>query len=167
MLNASFKMALRDFVLDVEGLEVRAGETLGLLGANGAGKSTVLKVVAGLMRPDSGRVVLDDRVLFDSARRVNCDPEMREVGYMFQSYALFAHMTVRENIGYGLWARKVPRDEARKRVDELTGRLGLLEVADERVTRLSGGSGSGWRWRGRWHRGRRCCCWMSRCRRWM
>ena len=114
MLNGTFAMPLRDFDLDVADFAVQEGETLALIGENGAGKSTVLRVLSGLLKPVSGRIVLNDRVLFDSAAGVCLAPEDRQIGYMFQNYALFPHMTARENIG-------------------------VSEIADQLVTRMSGG----------------------------
>ncbi|MDO5845439.1 MAG: ABC transporter ATP-binding protein [Methanocorpusculum sp.] len=132
MLKASFQKQLRDFSLDVS-LDVQRGETLALLGENGAGKSTVLKILSGLVKPESGKIELNGETLFDRAADVCRDPEVRGIGYMFQNYALFPHMSVRENIRYGC-----PKDAA-ARADELIRRMGLSEVADEPVTRLSGG----------------------------
>ena len=137
MLKASFTKKLRDFTLEIDGLEVAPGETLGLLGSNGAGKSTVLKILAGLMKPDSGTIELDGVILFGHKRSL--DPDYRNMGYMFQNYALFPHMTVCENILYGLKMRKWSRTDAETRVDELIETLGLAEVSGENVMHLSGG----------------------------
>ncbi|MCZ0860299.1 ABC transporter ATP-binding protein [Methanocorpusculum sp. MG] len=139
MLNGTFAMPLRDFDLDVSDFVVNDGETLALIGENGAGKSTVLRILSGLLKPVSGRVVLNDRVLFDSGQRVSLAPEDRQIGYMFQNYALFPHMTVRENIAYGLKVRRVLGTDVDARVGELCERMGVAEIADQLVTRLSGG----------------------------
>ena len=139
MLNGTFAMPLRDFDLDVADFAVQEGETLALIGENGAGKSTVLRVLSGLLKPVSGRIVLNDRVLFDSAAGVCLAPEDRQIGYMFQNYALFPHMTARENIGYGLRVRGMPEAEVSARVDALCERMGVSEIADQLVTRMSGG----------------------------
>lgn len=138
MLNAYLKKELRDFTLDAE-LTVEDGETLALLGSNGAGKSTILKLLAGLMKPDEGRIELGGLVLSDTAKRIFRPAEERRVGYMFQNYALFPHMTARENIAYGLLMQKLPKRDCALRVGELLETLGLSEVADEPVTKLSGG----------------------------
>ncbi|WP_295990981.1 ATP-binding cassette domain-containing protein [Rugamonas sp.] len=79
-----------------------ASERIVIYGASGAGKSQLLKAVAGLMTPDSGRIVLAGEPLFDSARRLNVTPQRRRVAYLFQDYALFPHLNVRQNIGFGL-----------------------------------------------------------------
>lgn len=139
MLNGTFAMPLRDFSLDVSDFVVQDGETLALIGENGAGKSTVLRIVSGLLKPASGRIVLNDRILFDSAQRVSLAPEDRQIGYMFQNYALFPHMTARENIAYGLKVRRMPETETEARVNELCERMGIAEIADQLVTRMSGG----------------------------
>src|SRR6188508_2943348 len=98
-------VALRSFELELS-LEVRS--TLALVGPSGAGKTTVLRAVAGLTRPRSGRIAVGDDVFFDGERGVELSPERRRVGLVFQEYALFPHMTVRRNIEY---ARKRAADE--------------------------------------------------------
>ena len=139
MLKAVLKKELRDFSLDVEQISVNAGETLALLGPNGAGKSTVLKLLSGLMKPDFGYIELEGAVLADTKNRIYHPAEERNIGYMFQSYALFPHMTARENITYGLKMRHVPKAKREERVLELLSSFGLTEVADEKVTKMSGG----------------------------
>lgn len=105
------------------------GRTLGLLGASGSGKSMTLACVAGLDRPDAGRIVLNQRVLFDSKSGVNLPPAARRVGLVFQDYALFPHLTVRENIAFGLHLlaaaerdRRVAEYSRLARVDDLLAR---------------------------------------------
>ena len=88
------------FVLDVS-LEIPSGISI-LFGTSGAGKSTLLDCVAGLQRPDSGQIRIGDDILFDSEARVNVSPQRRRMAYVFQSLALFPHMTVEENVAYGL-----------------------------------------------------------------
>ena len=113
-------------------------ETLGILGASGAGKSMTLKCIAGIERPDRGRIALDGRVLFDSARRIDLPPRQRRVGYLFQHYALFPGMTVRQNILCGLHAEK----DRRKREAKADAMLELLQIRDIAALRpeaLSGG----------------------------
>jgi len=114
-------------------LEVPQGSLTALLGPSGSGKSTLLRIIAGLERPDSGRVVIDgDDVT--TAR-----PQDRCIGFVFQHYAAFAHMTVRDNIAFGLRIRKRPREEIRARVDELLSLVGLTPWAGQRPGQLSGG----------------------------
>ena len=129
-LELRFSHPLRSFVASAE-LRVERGETLALVGPSGAGKTTTLRVVAGLLRPESGRVVLDDRVLLDTGRRVDVEPERRRVGYLFQEYALFPHLDVRGNVRFGASDRAT--------VDDLLGRFRIAHLAHARVRELSGG----------------------------
>jgi molybdate transport system ATP-binding protein len=108
-----------------------------LFGPSGAGKTLTLQCLAGLLRPDAGRIVVDDRVLFDSARGVDLPPQARKVGYVFQGYALFPHLTVAENVGFGL--RDRPRTARAGRVAEVLERLGLRGLETRYPRELSGG----------------------------
>ena len=99
-LTVNIQKQLGAFVLDVN-FEVENGVTC-LLGASGCGKSYTLKCIAGIEKPDSGHIELDGVVLFDSERHINLPPQKRQVGYLFQNYALFPNMTVRQNILCGL-----------------------------------------------------------------
>ena len=105
MLEVQIYKKLAEFDLDVS-FQVN-DNILGLMGASGSGKSMTLKCIAGIETPDQGRIVLNDRVLFDSEKKINVPIQKRNVGYMFQSYALFPNMNVYENISVGLRARKV------------------------------------------------------------
>ncbi|MDO4478549.1 MAG: ATP-binding cassette domain-containing protein [Lachnospiraceae bacterium] len=107
MLSVDIKKKLGDFELNVA-FETE-DEVMALLGASGCGKSMTLKCIAGIEKPDSGRIVLNDRVLFDSEAHVNLTPQERQVGYLFQQYALFPNMTVEQNIMLG--AHKKPKEE--------------------------------------------------------
>lgn len=126
-LHVSVSHPLRSFSLEL-GLEVGA-ETVALVGPSGAGKTSVLRAVAGLLRPERGRVALGDAIWFDSERRVHVPPERRSVGLVFQEYALFPHMTVAQNVAYG----------GNGRVDELLDSLGIAPLRDARPDELSGG----------------------------
>jgi sulfate transport system ATP-binding protein len=119
--------------LDDVALEVHEGSLTALLGPSGSGKSTLLRIVAGLEAPDSGVVLIDGSDV-TSAR-----PQERGIGFVFQHYAAFTHMTVRENIAFGLRIRKRPRAEVRERVDELLSLVGLTTWAEQRPAQLSGG----------------------------
>jgi len=103
-ISVDIKKRFGSFVLDVQ-FEAD-NEVLTLFGASGCGKSTILKCIAGILKPDSGRIVLDGKVLFDSEKRINLSPQKRNVGYIFQQYALFPNMTVEQNIACGLHGRK-------------------------------------------------------------
>lgn len=122
------------FRLDVE-FEAGSGEVTGLLGASGCGKSVTLKCVAGIEKPDEGRIVLDGRVLFDSERRIDLTPQRRRVGYLFQNYALFPNMTLAQNIGVGV------RDRAKRRetVERLVKSFYLEGCEGKYPRQLSGG----------------------------
>jgi len=110
---------------------------LGLFGPSGAGKTLTLQCLSGLLEPDAGRVVVDDRVLFDAEAGVDLPPQRRQIGYVFQGYALFPHLSVVDNIGFGL--RDRPRAEARRRAAEVIARMGLEGLEDRRPHELSGG----------------------------
>ncbi len=111
------------------------GERLALLGASGCGKSVTLRCIAGILTPDEGRIELDGTVLFDSAAKIDLPPRKRRVGYLFQQYALFPHMTVAQNI-----AAAVPDRRARReRAEALMERFGLTGAARQKPGQLSGG----------------------------
>ncbi len=129
---------LRDFTLDIA-LSIEQGETLVLIGENGAGKSTVLNLISGILTPDQGEIVLGERMLFSSERRINIPTEHRNIGHLFQAYALFPHMTVAENVAFGLQCRKVPKAEAAASVAERLDAMRLSDLADVNASRLSGG----------------------------
>ena len=112
-------------------------EPLALLGPSGCGKSLTLKCIAGIERPDRGRIVLDGRVLFDSEKHIDLPPQKRQVGYLFQQYALFPHMTVAENIAAG--CRRLEGATRKKRVAELAAMLHLEGLEGLRPRQLSGG----------------------------
>jgi ABC-type sugar transport system ATPase subunit len=114
-------------------LEVPDGTLLTLLGPSGSGKTTLLRIAAGLERPDHGRISMDDRDV------THLPPARRNVAMVFQSFALFPHMTVAENIGFGLAARKTPRDVARERIREAAALAGCEALLDRRPGELSGG----------------------------
>jgi molybdate transport system ATP-binding protein len=108
-----------------------------LFGASGSGKTTLLRCVAGLTRPDSGRIAIGDRVLFDATANVDEAIRHRHVGYVFQQAALFPHMTVRDNIEYGV--HHVPADERHRRVSAIAESFRISEVLDRRPAQISGG----------------------------
>jgi sulfate transport system ATP-binding protein len=114
-------------------LEVRPGSLTALLGPSGSGKSTLLRILAGLERPDEGRVEIRGADVTDIA------PQRRGIGFVFQHYAAFRHMTVRENVAFGLRIRRRPRAAVRARVDELLALVGLTGWADRYPSQLSGG----------------------------
>jgi molybdate transport system ATP-binding protein len=125
-LDAAFELPLRTFRLEIE---LKVEETVALVGPSGAGKSSVLRAVTGLARPDAGTIALDRDVWFDADRRIFRRPDERRVGLVFQEYALFPHMSVRDNVGYG----------GRRRADEYLERFRISHLAHAKPTELSGG----------------------------
>jgi len=120
--------AVREINLDIAG-----GELVALLGPSGCGKSTLLRIIAGFVRQSEGRVLFDDRVVDP------LPPSARGVGIVFQNYALFPHMTIAENVAYGLQAHKWPRDNIAPRVTEMLALVHMSEFAERRPRQLSGG----------------------------
>jgi molybdate transport system ATP-binding protein len=126
---------LASFMLQAEW---QAGdEVVALFGPSGAGKTLTLQCLAGLVRPDEGRIVVDGTVFFDGVTGIDVPPQQRRLGYVFQGYALFPHLSVADNVAYGLHGR--PRDERRRRTEEVLARLGLGDLAGRRPRELSGG----------------------------
>jgi len=114
-------------------LEVREGEFMVLVGPSGCGKTTALRMVAGLEDITAGEILIGDRVVND------VDPRGRDVAMVFQNYALYPHMTVFENIAFGLRARRAPKDEIKRRVEQAGKALGLAELLERKPRQLSGG----------------------------
>src|SRR4051794_34023279 len=129
MLRAEVRTQLGATRLDVT-LAVRAGECLALAGPSGAGKTSVLRAIAGLLAPEAGHVRCGEAVWFDRAASVDLAPERRGVGYVFQEYALFAHLSAWRNVAYGL--RGMPRAARRERAQALLERFGIGALADAR-----------------------------------
>jgi molybdate transport system ATP-binding protein len=137
-LEAGLGLTLGTLVLEVE-LAVATGELVVLLGPNGAGKTTLLRAIAGLVPLDRGRVVLDGDVLEDTAAGTWVPTEQRPVGFVFQDYLLFPHLSALENVAFGLRARGLPKAEARRRAAGWLERVGLATHAGARPRALSGG----------------------------
>ena len=136
MLRADIQLRLGSLDLDAM-VEAAAGEIVALLGPNGAGKTTFLRAVAGLVRPDSARVVLDDVILEDTIRGIRVPTERRPIGIVFQHHLLFPHLSVLENVAFGLRARHRP--DARVAAMAWLDRVGLGAYANARPATLSGG----------------------------
>lgn len=136
MLRVEARHRVGTLDLDVA-LEVAAGECLALAGPSGAGKTSVLRVVAGLLRPERGRVDANGQTWLDTGSGTDLPPEHRRAGYLFQEYALFPHLTAWQNVAYPM--RGVPRTERRERALALLDRFGLEQLADARPRTLSGG----------------------------
>lgn len=135
MLEVQIYKKLAEFDLDIS-FQVD-DNILGLMGASGSGKSMTLKCIAGIETPDQGRIVLNGRVLFDSEKKINVPIQKRNVGYMFQSYALFPNMNVYENISVGLRARKVKDVDIV--VQKVMQQFRIFELASRYPKQLSGG----------------------------
>jgi len=134
-LSLEVKKKLPGFTLDVTW---EAGdEVVTLFGPSGAGKTLTLQCLAGLIRPDAGRIVVNGTVFFDDARGVDMPTQRRRLGYVFQGYALFPHLSVRDNVAYGL--RDLPAAARRQRTQEVLERLGLVDLGARQPRDLSGG----------------------------
>jgi len=138
MLEIDIEKRLRDFDLQLR-LDVKQGQTLMLVGDNGCGKTTLLNLIAGLDRPDGGSIALDGMALYDSDLGIDLPPEARGVGYVFQSYALFPHMSVYDNVAFGLRARKMPAQDIDRRVEKHLKEAGLWEIRRAKAADVSGG----------------------------
>jgi molybdate transport system ATP-binding protein len=142
MLIAEIKLVRRSlipeapfFALDVS-LNIPSGITV-LFGPSGSGKSTLLDCIAGLLNPDQGRIAIGADTLFDSESRINLTPQARRVAYVFQTLALFPHMTAEENVAYGL--ADLPRDVRASRVAEILKAFGVEKVRTRKPAQISGG----------------------------
>ena len=135
MLALEASARLGGLELDL-GLEVPSGTCTALAGPSGAGKTSALRIAAGLLRPDRGRVRCGDVTWLDTASGTNLPPDRRDVGYVFQDYALFPNLSAWRNVAYGM---RAPRSQRRARALELLDRFGVAALADARPPRLSGG----------------------------
>ena len=138
MFDATIRKKMRDFSLD---LTIRAGggEVVVLMGENGAGKSSVLNIISGLICPDAGSIRLDGSVLFDSGTGVDVPVENRRIGYVFQNSVVFPHFSVRDNIAFGLRAMHKPSVFIKERVGHWMSAIDIEDLADVRAGNLSGG----------------------------
>jgi hypothetical protein len=139
-------------------LEVDDGEFLVLLGPSGCGKSTTLRLIAGLEHQDIGTISIGGRCVDDVAA------EDRDVAMVFQSYALYPHMSVRRNIAFSLRPRDLPRSERHREVERVAEQLGLTDCSTASLASCRAASSNGLRWRGRSCAGPACSSWTSRCR---
>lgn len=135
MLEVRVKRNLPGFNLDVNFSMDQ--EITAILGPSGSGKTMTLQCIAGLIRPDEGFVKLNDKVLLDSSKGINLSVQMRKVGFVFQNYALFPHLNVRQNIGFGI--RHLTKRETRDRVSELLEKMNIPRLGDRYPKQLSAG----------------------------
>ena len=136
MLKVKIKKQLENILLDIN-FETD-DQILGLIGASGSGKSMTLKCIAGIEKPDSGYIVLNDRILFDSEKHINIKPQDRNIGYLFQNFALFPQMTVKKNI-YVSVNKKYEKMEKEKKVNEILDVLNIRGLENKYPGEISGG----------------------------
>lgn len=120
-------------------LEIEEGSFLTLLGPSGCGKTTTLRALAGLEDPSLGKITINDKIVFSKKDEIVVDPVKRGIGLIFQSYALWPHMTVYDNIAFGLVMKKLPKDEIKKQVDQIIENVSLETLAERYPNELSGG----------------------------
>src|SRR3954468_19064347 len=125
--------------VDDVSFRIAAGEIVVLLGPSGCGKTTTLRCIAGLEQPTGGMIAIGGDEVAAPERGVHVPPRLRNIGMVFQSYAVWPHMTVKQNVNYPLRHRNVPREEAERKIAEVLGLVGLSEYAERPVTQLSGG----------------------------
>jgi molybdate transport system ATP-binding protein len=136
MLDLCVQKTLGEFRIDTEFVSSKAGVTA-LLGSSGAGKTSVINMVAGLVRPDKGRIIVNGRKLFDSGAGLDLPPEKRRIGYIFQDGRLFPHLSVRSNLTYGM--RLTPSKARYVTLDQVVELLGIGHLLNRRPANLSGG----------------------------
>jgi iron(III) transport system ATP-binding protein len=125
--------------IDDLGIEIEPGEFLVLLGPSGCGKTTTLRCIAGLETAEEGSIAFGDRTVFDAAKGANVPPNKRNIGMVFQSYALWPHMTVRKNIGYPLTTRRIRGAQAKEWIEEVAALVDTTQLLDRYPAQLSGG----------------------------
>lgn len=136
MLFARIKKVLGSFAIDVT-FQSEDDDIIAIYGASGAGKTSVISMIAGLIRPDSGKICVNGVTYFDSESKINVTPDKRRIGYIFQDGKLFPHLTVRSNLEYGM--KLIPTKDRRIGFREVVGLLGLEGLLTRRPGKLSGG----------------------------
>ena len=136
-LEVNIRKKLKEFILQAE--FVLHDGVLGLMGRSGSGKSMLLKCLAGIETPDCGRIVLNGRVLFDSAEKIDLSPQQRRIGYLFQNYALFPNMSVAENIRCGPRAKGLKQEQSQAIVRNMVNKFQLQGLEARYPRQLSGG----------------------------
>ncbi len=120
-------------------LDIEDGSFITLLGPSGCGKTTTLRAIAGLEEPTAGKIYINDKLVFSKKDEIVVDPVKRDIGLIFQSYALWPHMTVYDNIAFGLVMKKLPKDEIKKQVDKILKNVSLDKLGERYPNELSGG----------------------------
>ena len=143
MPGISIRSLLKKFgeltALDQISFEVAEGEVVSILGPSGCGKTTTLRCVAGLERGDEGQIFIQDRLVSDFNKNYYLPPDQRDIGMVFQSYAIWPHMTVFKNVAYPLVSRKISKDKINEMVQHTLSLVGMEDFADRQATKLSGG----------------------------
>ncbi len=134
----SFKYGQNQILKDFS-LEIESGEILCLVGPSGCGKTTLVRCLLGLNKPDTGEIYVGDTCIFSASRRINMAVERRNIGIVFQDYAVWPHMTVGENVGYSLKKRRVPKGEIAGRVENALAMVNMTEYKNHLPSQLSGG----------------------------
>ncbi len=136
--DISFKYG-EQYILKDFSLEVDSGQILCLVGPSGCGKTTLVRCLLGLSKPETGEIFVGDRCLFSSTKKINVPAEKRNIGIVFQDYAVWPHMTVKENVSYPMKKRKVSKDDAEKKAMYALGQVNMTEYANHLPGQLSGG----------------------------
>ena len=129
----------KNHILKDVNLTIEDGDFMTLLGPSGCGKTTTLRVVSGLEKPQNGTIHMDGKEIVNAAEAHFAPPSERDLNLVFQSYALWPHMTVRENIAFGLNIQKLPKDEVDRRIKDALGRMQIGQYVDRYPSELSGG----------------------------
>ncbi len=136
--NISFRYGSNQILKDFS-LEIESGEILCLVGPSGCGKTTLVRCLLGLNKPETGEIYVGDTCIFSASRRINMAVERRNIGIVFQDYAVWPHMTVGENVGYSLKKRRVPKGEIAGRVENALAMVNMTEYKNHLPSQLSGG----------------------------
>ena len=136
--NISFKYGDHQILKDFS-LEIESGEIMCLVGPSGCGKTTLVRCLLGLNKPETGEIYVGDTCIFSAQRRINQPVERRNIGIVFQDYAVWPHLTVSENVGYPLKKKRVPKQEIAQRVKDTLALVNMTEYANHLPSQLSGG----------------------------
>jgi len=139
LVNITKQFGKGSLAVDNLNMEIKDGEFVSLLGPSGCGKTTTLRMIAGLETPTEGEIYFDDTCVFSDEKGINLSPDKRNIGFLFQNYALWPHMTVRKNISFGLENMKWPKEQIEARVDEICKTMRIEEYKDRYPAELSGG----------------------------
>lgn len=153
-------------VLKGVSMELKRGEVVSLLGPSGSGKTTLLRAVAGLEKPSQGHIIIGEKTVYDGSSHSEIPAEERNLGLVFQSYALWPHKTVSENVAYPLKLRKISTSEISQRVQAVLEQLGLGALGNRHPHQLSEGNNNGSLLAVRWSTTRPLSCWMNLYRIW-